>query len=117
MIQLVATSHGTDNPQGREVVLYQAEDFSTLLNRQMPYGFVTDNGPTIGQAWNNQADYISTYLLARGYFYSELIKAYQGTEKAVVSEPLVLPGDAASAAIVASDAFERATEVLTALSA
>lgn len=109
---------GSSRADGREAVLYQAEVFSTLLSREVPYGFIADIEPTIEEAWEaNQAEYISTYLLARGYFHSKLIKAYQGTEKAAVTEPLVLPGDAASAAVVASVALERATEALAALSA
>lgn len=109
---------GSSRADGREAVLYQAEVFSTLLSRQVPYGFIADIEPTIDEAWeSNQAEYISTYLLARGYFHSKLTKAYQGTEKAAVTEPLVLPGDAASAAVVASVALERATEALAALSA
>lgn len=109
---------GSSRADGREAVLYQAEVFSSLLSREVPYGFIADIEPTIDEAWeSNQAEYISTYLLARGHFHSKLIKAYQGTEKAAVTEPLVLPGDAASAVVVASVALERATEALAALSA
>lgn len=99
---------GSSRADGREAVLYQAEVFSTLLSREVPYGFIADIEPTIDETWeSNQAEYISTYLLARGYFHSKLIKAYQGTEKAAVTEPLVFSGDAASAAVVASVALER----------
>lgn len=75
MIHLVATSHGTDNPQGREAVNLIREQLTALAEAQTP----------------------GTY--------------------AAVTEPLVLPGDAASAAVVASVALERATEALAALSA
>ncbi|MDO4898782.1 MAG: CbiX/SirB N-terminal domain-containing protein [Rothia sp. (in: high G+C Gram-positive bacteria)] len=109
---VVLAAAGSSRPEGREAVMLQSEVFSTLLSRYVPYGFVADISLRIGEAIEeNQAEYISSYLLAPGFFQTKLEKLSGAGQQLTVCPPLVLPGDATAARIVAEVALERVAEV------
>ena len=91
--------------------MLQSEVFSTLLSRYVPYGFVANIEPKIADALEeNQAEYVSSYLLGRGFFQTLLGRLPGAGESLTICQPLVVPGDSAAARIVAEAAIERALE-------
>lgn len=109
---VVMAAAGSSRPEGREAVMLQSEVFSTLLSRRVPYGFVANIDPRIADALEeNRAEYVSSYLLGRGFFQTLLGKLPGAGETLTVCEPLVLPGDEDAARQVAEVALERAREV------
>ncbi|WP_237204074.1 sirohydrochlorin chelatase [Rothia endophytica] len=109
---VVMAAAGSSRADGREAVMLQAEVFSTLLSRYVPYGFAAKIDPQIADAVEeNRAEYVSSYLLGRGFFQTLLTKLDGAGEHLTICEPLVLPGDTKAARIVAEVALERVAEV------
>ena len=108
---VVMAAAGSSRPDGREAVMLQSEVFSTLLSRYVPYGFVANIEPKIADALEeNRAEYVSSYLLGRGFFQTLLGRLPGAGESLTICQPLVVPGDSAAARIVAEVAIERALE-------
>ncbi|MBM7050865.1 sirohydrochlorin chelatase [Rothia sp. ZJ1223] len=110
---LVMAAAGSSRPDGREAVALQSEVLSTLLSNFTPHGFVAKIDPKIGDVVAEHApEFISSYLMAPGFFQNLLHKLDGASEDFSVAEPLVVPGDTDAAAIVAGVAAQRLQEAL-----
>lgn len=110
---LVMAAAGSSRADGREAVELQSHIFSTLISQWTPHGFVADIDPKIADVVEeNMADYVSSYLLGRGFFQDKLNKLDGAGDTLIISEPLVIPGDTDAARVVAEVAAERLNEAL-----
>lgn len=108
---VVMAAAGSSRPDGRDAVMLQSEVFSTLLSRYVPYGFVAKIDPKIGEVLDeHQAEYVSSYLLGRGFFQNLLAKLPGAGETVTICQPLLLPDDQDAARVVAEVALERVHE-------
>lgn len=109
--QIVMAAAGSSRPDGREAVELQSEIFSTLVSQYVPHGFVASIDPKIADVSREySANFVSTYLMGRGFFQGLLHKLDGAGESLIVAEPLVIPGDEEAAYVVASVAKERVLE-------
>ncbi|MEU4206618.1 sirohydrochlorin chelatase [Rothia terrae] len=109
--QIVMAAAGSSRADGRQAVELQSEIFSTLLSQHAPHGFVASIDPKIADVVEeHSAEFVSTYLMGRGFFQGLLHKLDGAGKGLIVAEPLVIPGDEDSASVVASVAKERVLE-------
>lgn len=112
--QIVMAAAGSSRTDGQEDVELQSEILSTLISQYVPHGFVASIDPRIADvAEDYSAEYVSSYLMGRGFFQGLLGQLDGAGESVVIAEPLVIPGDDEAARIVASVAKQRVLDVLS----
>lgn len=110
---IVIAAAGSSRADGREAVMLQGEVFSTLISRFTPHGFVAKIDPQIKDVVeDHRPEYISSYLLGRGFFQTALTRLDGAGDTLTITEPLVIPGDRDAARVIAQVAAERVAEVL-----